>query len=731
MKSNSRTIVIRILGIASALLMIPAASLLHAQGRVSEVTIPEGGVDYTGFPTISVNAIVSDDTRSRVAGLTEADFALREDGREMPFTLSEVEAGIQVVFVLDASASSRNAGSSGYARLEEGKQLIYSFAEGQMAEGLDQIAVLAPGPEGTPQRAAPLPDEPADFTSFKNTVRDGTYLYELPQGVGTTPLNDLVSTALGMLEGAESSLHKAVVVISDGVDVISDREVADSVNTANQLHVPIYTVIYGPTNNWGGRAESNMKRLSLDTHGEHFRLSAEGRKPDPVAEVIRDAVAPLYDNLVSQRSQYRLTWDSAIFTPGSHELALAAGGKSTKTGISLDIRPPEVTIVQPAAGSDITRSTDDPRVSAEDIEPRTHPIVFEIAWPDGFPRGIETVDLLVDGVAAMDTCAPPCEQITWNIAALPAGSHSIRVRVRDQQGMQAESDEVPLTIMIIVPTPTPEPTPTPTPTCEEMYSGVTRISRCSPQVFGYVAIGVAFLALVLAVVVLRRRPQMVSAVVSKVKDATQPFFPGRAKVSAPREVRATLIVLEGDDQHIVPIELTSDNTRVGRDEELAQVTLANRSVSRLHARITVEQDQSGEERFMLYDEGSTSGTYVNFDQVGINGQQLQDDDMINFGQVRCQIKIKAKAPAHDATIAMAPIHPGTVADTMIAKRGEDEFATAPYEPIQPPQPEPGLDETQPFAAQAPIQPAAPPPPEPEDEDGISTEPYVPMDFGDE
>jgi hypothetical protein len=712
--------------------LVMVAGGAQAQSQVREVVIPTNGVDTSGFPSITVRAIVSDDTRSRVAGLSESDFTLQEDGREVAFTLSETDVGVQVVFVLDASLSVRQAGASGYTRLEEGKQVIYDFATNVMSEGLDQVAVLAPASTTTIQRVAPLPDDPADFTSFKNTVRDGTYLYELPADIAATPLNDMVSRALDMLAGADSGMHRAVVVISDGIDVISDRQVNDIVNRANQFNIPIYTVIFGPSNNWGGAAESNMKRLSLDTFGEHFELAATGRKPDPIEDVIADAVEPLYKNLAGQRTQYVLTYNSGIFSPGSHEVGVAVSNKSAKHGISLNIKPPEVSIVQPSAGDAITRSTDDPNLALEEIEPRTHTVSFQVSFPDGFDRQLQSVELLVDGVAVLDTCTPPCSEIVWNIAQLGAGSHSLRIRVQDQQGMSAESREVPISIAIVVPTPIPTPVPTlfipavvttPAATCEETYSGIQRILHCSPELFALGALGIAIVALVMVVIVIRRPPPAVATVARKVKDATIAFFPAQAPPMPGREAKATLEVVEGDDSHPLPIELRADSTRLGRDEDLVQVAFQNRSVSRLHARIAIERDRQGDERFVLYDEGSTSGSYVNFQPVGINGQPLQDGDTIHLGSLQLRFKVKAPKPAvvKDDTIPLMPAAP-----TQEEPAG-DEFATAPYVPQQP---APGVDDTQPFGASGPyLSPA--PPPAGDDDEGLSTEPYVPMDFGDE
>jgi hypothetical protein len=711
--------------------LIVVAGGAQAQAQVHEVVIPTDGVDSTGFPSITVRAVVSDDTRSRVAGLSEGDFTLKEDGREVPFTLSETDVGVQVVFILDASLSVRQAGASGYTRLEEGKQVIYDFATNVMSEGLDQVAVLAPASTTTIQRVAPLPDDPADFTSFRNTVHDGTYLYELPNDIAATPLNDMVSRALDMLAGSDAGMHRAVVVISDGVDVISDRQVADIVNHANQFNIPIYTVIFGPNNNWGGAAESNMKRLSLDTFGDHFQLAATGRKPEPIEEVIAQAVEPLYKKLASQRAQYLLTYQSGIFSPGSHEVAIEVSNKSTKRGISLNIKPPDISIVQPTAGDTITRSADDPNLPLEEIEPRAQTVSFEVSFSDGFQRQLQSVELLVDGVAVLDTCTPPCNEIVWNISQLGAGSHSIRIRVEDQQGLSAESREVPISVVINVPTPIPTAVPTPlvpavvtTPvaSCEETYSGIQRIMRCSPELFAIGALVVAVVALVLVVIVIRRPPQAVATVARKVKDATIAFFPSQMPPMPGGEIKATLEVIEGDDSYTLPIELRADSTRLGRDEDLVQVAFQNRSVSRLHARIAIERGRQGDERFVLYDEGSTSGSYVNFQPVGINGQTLQEGDIIHLGSLQLRFKVRAPKPAvvKDDTIPLMPAAP-----TQEEPAG-DEFATAPYVPQEP---APGMDDTQPFAGSGQYVP--PTPPDEDDDEGLSTEPYVPMDFGDE
>jgi hypothetical protein len=725
MKTQPKNTLIHLILMLGILSVIPTNDTLYAQGRVREVVIPEGGVDQGSFPEIRVRAIVSDETRARVAGLTEASFILQEDGEQMPFELSEIQVGIQVVFILDASLDTRQLGSTGYSRLEEGKQVIYGFAQHHMAEGVDQVAVLAPESSTRFNRIAPLPGDPTEFTPFVNTVHDGTYLYELPEDISATPLNDMVASALDMLARNESGMHKAVVVISDGIDVISDREVADIVNKANDLNVPIYTVIFGPPNNWGGQPESNMKRLSLDTLGAHFQLSSAARKPEPLEDLIE--LESLYEKLTSQRDQYLLIYESGVASSGIHEVAVAAGGQSGARPFRLNIKPPDVSIGEPVAGAEIVRQTDDPDTPAEDLEPRVIEVVFQVSWPDGYERQVEKVDLLVDNVATLDTCMPPCDRVIWNLALLPEGPHSLRIRVRDQQGLEAESDEVALTISLHIPTASPTVTPTtgpgaqetaapgttpapPSERCEEMYSGLNRIVRCNQNVL-LLVLGALGVVGGLVIVRLIRKPRPPTPAPSR---ASAPY-PQTIPVPPVRSALATLTVLKGDHSYTEPISIFRDNTRLGRNPDLVDVVFDNRSVSRHHANITIERDDRGRRRFVLYDRDSASGTYVNSVEVGRSGQQLQDDDKIQLGgEVELRFNITRDIGDMD-TIASRPKD-----RRREPERVEDDFETSPdaNDDAMTQDWKRGL-----FDAPSPASGG-----EADQEDHIDTEKYVPGDF---
>jgi len=126
-----------------------------------------------------------------------------------------------------------------------------------------------------------------------------------------------------------------------------------------------------------------------------------------------------------------------------------------------------------------------------------------------------------------------------------------------------------------------------------------------------------------------------SAVKRGIATATAPFLKERTTKRPQGQARAVLVVVSGDDPNRQPIPLIRENTKLGRDSALADVLFEDRHVSRLHARIREEEPG----RFNIYDEGSTSGTYVNDELVPMTGRWLDHGDEIDLGPVRLRFEL--------------------------------------------------------------------------------------------
>jgi pSer/pThr/pTyr-binding forkhead associated (FHA) protein len=92
------------------------------------------------------------------------------------------------------------------------------------------------------------------------------------------------------------------------------------------------------------------------------------------------------------------------------------------------------------------------------------------------------------------------------------------------------------------------------------------------------------------------------------------------------------------------IELVGESVTLGRDGALAETVFHDRSVSRLHARIVALNGV-----FLLYDAGSTSGTWVNYAPLPPEtGYALQHGDLINLGRVQLRFRRSDAPPAGSA-----------------------------------------------------------------------------------
>jgi pSer/pThr/pTyr-binding forkhead associated (FHA) protein len=81
----------------------------------------------------------------------------------------------------------------------------------------------------------------------------------------------------------------------------------------------------------------------------------------------------------------------------------------------------------------------------------------------------------------------------------------------------------------------------------------------------------------------------------------------------------------------------------GTDPVQASYVLDDPSISALHARL--RQTRAGD--FLLVDQNSVAGTWVNYDAVGREGQTLQHGDVVNFGNLHFRFTLQ-KAPKQPA-----------------------------------------------------------------------------------
>jgi hypothetical protein len=615
--------------------------------------------------------------------------------------MESVAVGTDLFIVIDANTNIAARDQAGdLTRLEKVRDSIISYAGQYMDDGqLDRVTIIVPGDGGT----AVLLDQ----SSFPNAVINEINFYE-PDLVDLTPLNEMILLALEKAAGTHAEgRFQSILLFSDAGLLEQQLDYSTLVDQAQEINIPIFGAILGATAD--ANEINNISRLSDPTRGSYVHM-AEAASADPFYALIQD-----------HRPQFQIQYRSQASTSGPQTVSIELVGVTAEGQYDLELLPPTATLLidntQPIRR--VLPSPDSPLTAAE---PTIQPIVAQLTWPDEHPRLLSSATLVVNGVPQLPVVEPSVTPdglltLDWDISNLDEGSFGLSIQLVDELNQQSLSDPLPMNVVVEGKAVAPvEPELQPTIVPEESpivdSENVLQSLGIVGIVLGVLALLVAFAVLIFAIsVVRRRRPAAAAAAVGQPvvdqqpasfdHEATQVLMPGFA---GPSGAIGYLEPLENATDHSDNIPLSEGNIAIGRDPKLVQVKFSHKSVSRLHARIL---EKGGV--YQLYDEGSASGTYINFEQISLQPQTLKDNDDIHFGQVHVRFHVTAGADDHDATQVMpSPVQPGK--PTPQAPAVDDDMSTQPYMPNQPPSPGAGL---------------APPPPDDDDEDDLSTQPYMP------
>ncbi len=636
---------------ALAFLLCLSAFPVSAQATTSAIIT---SVDTSAFPEIRALAAVSDAGGKRLDNLPATSFQIFENNA--PVTIGQVvedEVGLQMAFVLESSSLFAKRDPEGFTRLDFVKTALIDFATGAdqiyMKDGLDDVTVLAP--EGTILQHSTVGGE----------IRNALISYQ-SEFLFETGLFDLIGQAMDAVAAAPPryGMRRIIVLFSSGIDSTADAEVSTLAARADAAHITFHTIIVGPAGIENEPAAENLKGLAALTGGSFQYFDGA------------DSVLPLWDTLVTQRTQYGISYRSRISQSGQQTLQavvnLPAGSSviSSPASFSLTVQPPVVTLPDPP--TDIIRASETAGADPAAIDPRSQDLNVQVSFPDGFRRSLTQLQLIVDGTLSAEKTSPPFDTIRWDLTQYSdTGIHGLQVIAVDELGLEAQSDVI--NVLVTIQTPPP----------------VSSVALpVTIALLGIGVITVAFAALAIALLVYLRRPSVVTTIVreagQRVRDMTEPYLPVPGRIPPrPKQGKAYLEVIEAAQGQVtrLPIELSGDTMRLGRDETLAQIALPDRSVSRLHARITEEMDSV----FFLYDEGSTSGTWVNYNQVPVTGHQLKHGDLINLGRVQVRFMLRVAEPGLVATPAPA------------ASQAVNEYSTEPFALGFQPQKKPSVEST--------------------------------------
>lgn len=599
------------LGYAAALLavlaVLPTGSPALAQGSASlRITPP----NIENFPTVSVRASILDQSGLPLSQLSRESFQVLEDGQPVSITSIEPgQGGIRQVFVINSVDAMGVRDTLGRTRFDYVQTALMDWFQLPVANdfGKDDLSlvtsqgVLISHASSTALLASRLDSLAPEYSA------EADRLASLMAGIS------LISGESGASEGPA-----AVVFATPPLLDVQDAEFQNALSLARQSGIAVYPVIVGlPENPEEPIDLSPFQRLADTTGGSLTILDSVD--PDLTA---------LAERVLSTRTQYLLQYRSRITESGQHtvrvevvsdELNLASSERS----FSVQVAAPEIVLVQPP--NSITRSTEDPTLALDEVPPSSVSLEYLITFPDGHLRNLESVELIVDGQAVSDRSSPPFDQISWDVSGYLQDSQPlVRLAVTDELGLRSESMPHRITVQVNVPT-------------------VSLFALGPALVPLLVVLGIMAVGIIVAVAAMRT---------ARTSPSEQPAYSHRSgglqrlqrasldHAGDLNEPEAFLVPVQDGEPIGEPIPLIGVDLTLGSDASLAAHPIMEPSVSGLHARLIRQAGGA----YLIRDQGSTAGTWVNHQVLPSEGSRLHHGDLVHLGRVCLRFELAEPPP---------------------------------------------------------------------------------------
>jgi hypothetical protein len=318
--------------VAFALVLISAVPLLAQTAVTPELRITQIVTD--DFPDVSVLVY----GQNLGADLGSVPLTLTEDGRVQTVTSSElVDVGTQTVLLLDASTNVRKPGITGAPRFQEVADLVVREVDVTkvLSPQTDWLAAYAPGAD---KRIVAI----KDWTTDHGFLRNSFYAYVPPDGLGATPLFEMIYFGLDAFKDPQLDprAQRALILFSDGEDIVSGLRIDDAIARANEMGVTIHTVLLGE----GTReARANMERIALMTGGQYVPLTSP------------EVLDPVWQSISQGQQQRLLSYRTSTIQPRevtvTAQIAQGSVDASAPFPVVASPAPVDVQIIQPGSGA--------------------------------------------------------------------------------------------------------------------------------------------------------------------------------------------------------------------------------------------------------------------------------------------------------------------------------------------------------------------------------------------
>lgn len=472
-----------------------------------------------------------------------------------------------------------------------------------MEESADAVAVYQVGETSADQLMPP--------DTFHNSVRN-LFAAPLEPELGATALADSLG---GLIEEIDSlkpnpEMAASIVVMTDGTDVVSSRyNVNDIAGMAASRGVPIHTI-------WLNN--QNLSAASQQFGQDYLAEVAAGSRG--LAARLQDEadLAAIWNRIASFREQTVISFPAYELNGGEYEVELQLDDAPTAVAVATVTVPdnlPTIALDLPAESR---------ALSLPDLEPVKLRFNTTLSWLDGEERSLVAAQLLVNGVA-YDIPIDQIAQFDVELTNLVYGENAVQTAVLDAQGLRATSPVITLNVSEGAESLPPE---------LEAGGGLGGVlGRALLLLLAVAGLGVGLFYAWrqgwlsgLATAVPRGPSRPRPTAVTPDSDYHEPYQAA--------QVLARLEVLEAVTDTPAEFALGRPSVTIGRSPAQSNIAFEEDiTVSRLHASLRLEG-----RHYRIYDERSSSGVWVNDQQVPEYGIQLMDGDEIHLGAVHLRYR---------------------------------------------------------------------------------------------
>ncbi|HAE58037.1 MAG TPA: hypothetical protein DCG54_00615 [Anaerolineae bacterium] len=604
-------------------LVLPQVSL--AQGQASAVLYE---INTSEFPRISGLLDAYDAQGRFMSGLNSGNFSLLEDGQTIrPSRIEERETPLQVVVAIDAGSALAVRDGQGISRYDKAAAVLGNWAVARPADSQDTFSLTWNGGI-VASRINPL------------TWRNRFETFD-PQLRASTPslaaLSYALDAALDM--PAPPGGKRAVLLLSSHVDSQNIPALNDLTARANQAGIRIFVWIIDSKDFLIHPGSEALRQMAIATGGSSLDFTGVETILDPEEwlDTLRRGYAFEYESGIRASGQFSL---SALISVDDLNL------NANIIDLNLNVLPPNPILLSPPA--QIVRQNLEDQFDIENSLPISQPLEILVEFPDGYVRPLARTALYVNDELVQENTSAPFEQFTWDLRGyLNSSTHTLRVEVSDSLGLGSSSAPTTVDLVIIQPP-----------------GGVWGLILRNQVAL--VTTAVVFAGLVLLLVIFfsgqktfsrlaerrRIRARQLDPVTQPVQAGLEPStrplpaannpFPWIRRKAPPPP--AYLVKLTSDAQPAPggdPIALSAPELTIGADPTQATNVLGDPSISPLHARIQRTPDG----HFLLSDNRSVAGTWVNYEIIPQEGRLLAHGDVVNFGKLTYRF-VQGKPPAN-------------------------------------------------------------------------------------